>query len=791
MKSAFRFLAIIILLFTGVITYAGNTGGIRGIVLDDATGNPIMDVKITIKELDISQATDERGEYFFSGLSVDFYTLRVEHAKYGIQERENVIVTADSVSTESPIRLKKGIASKTIIKVVDKRVVKIQRSKGATEHNISAQEMENVPVGSMFAMAQTVPGVIGDGKQLHIRGGRDDEVNYMVDGMTIRDPITGTFGGNLNMNSIKEMTVKTGGYSAEYGGALSGIINVVTKEGGKKYSGSLSYYTGELVWKNANMGDKDLNWQLGGPISIFKQKRGYPFLSFYTSGSQFIGDYKWRADPKYSDPDYPISFDKEYSTGFLNWDWRNYIDTASKLTLKINPKIKIKFGFQYSVADINYRTEKYNTTPTAEHQPTQHQTNNQLNLEWAHRLSGNLFYQIFLYRFQNGLSVKVHDKELSEYEFEYDPYSWDYPVYADRTSTQYTVKIDAVNQINRIHQIKTGLAYSYYDLRSFNVYYPGADWESTDIYHRYVDEQAFYVRDYMDWDQDLVMNIGVRYDRRQYSVSQFSPRGFVSFAITDRAKFRFTYGIFYQAPPMMYILQEKYESYKDQSNNQYLNPENAVSYEYGITYLLSDVLKLDLVTYYKNTSDLVKYVAGNSRLSGSDRPMPMNVDHSYAQGFELQLTKGFSNHYYWRLAYTLSDAKGTSSDPFVSIDVLPPKEFPLDWDITHNLTFQFGYESASYGASLIGYFHTGKPYTSVDGGKKGLTNDARYPLYKRIDGTVWKYFNNVKWFGLKYKIYLEITNIFDTKNVTDVWEDGSAKFYSTPARAKAGVDISF
>ncbi|MCK5399143.1 carboxypeptidase regulatory-like domain-containing protein, partial [bacterium] len=209
-----KILVLTVFIIVGMVTYAGNTGAVKGIVVDDSSGNPVVDAKVVIEPIGLETATDERGEYYFSGLAVDIYSIAVTHVKYKPVIREDIIITSDSTSTEPPIRLERGAATSEVIIVKDKRVVKIQRDKGGTDHVLSEAEITDTPISSFQRIVQTVPGVVGEGGQLHIRGGRSDEVNYMVDGMTIKDPVTGTFGGNINNWAIKEISVKTGGFSA-------------------------------------------------------------------------------------------------------------------------------------------------------------------------------------------------------------------------------------------------------------------------------------------------------------------------------------------------------------------------------------------------------------------------------------------------------------------------------------------------------------------------------------------------------------------------------------------------
>ena len=90
-------------------------------------------------------------------------------------------------------------------------------------------------------MVSQQAGVVKTKQHIHIRGGRTYENAFLLDGVRVQDPISGTgFGLQLSAISIEEVEVITGGFNAEYGQATSGIVNVKTSEGGDKYSGYIS-----------------------------------------------------------------------------------------------------------------------------------------------------------------------------------------------------------------------------------------------------------------------------------------------------------------------------------------------------------------------------------------------------------------------------------------------------------------------------------------------------------------------------------------------------------------------
>ena len=87
-------------------------------------------------------------------------------------------------------------------------------------------------------------GVVKSDNSIHIRGGRSYENAFLLDGVSIQDPLAGTgFGLQLSSNSIEEVDVITGGYNAEYGDATSGVVNVKNKRRRRKIYGFIVIQT--------------------------------------------------------------------------------------------------------------------------------------------------------------------------------------------------------------------------------------------------------------------------------------------------------------------------------------------------------------------------------------------------------------------------------------------------------------------------------------------------------------------------------------------------------------------
>ncbi|MCK7521891.1 MAG: TonB-dependent receptor plug domain-containing protein [Ignavibacteriales bacterium] len=113
------------------------------------------------------------------------------------------------------------------------------------------------PCRMYSAVVAMQPGVVMADNEIHIRGGRTHENAYLLDGISVQDPMAGSgFGLQLSPASIQEVEVITGGYNAEYGQATSGIVNITTREGSDRYNGAVGYRTDHFGFNN----DTRSNW---------------------------------------------------------------------------------------------------------------------------------------------------------------------------------------------------------------------------------------------------------------------------------------------------------------------------------------------------------------------------------------------------------------------------------------------------------------------------------------------------------------------------------------------------
>jgi len=128
-----------------------------------------------------------------------------------------------------------------------------KKDQTSTVKNISSEEIEILPVEDLAAVVNMQAGVVAG----HFRGGRIDEVSYMIDGVPVNDAFGGVSSvSTLEVEAVKDLEVITGTFNAEYGNAMSGIVNAVTKDGSNNFQGSINTGYSTYATDNSKNGEE-------------------------------------------------------------------------------------------------------------------------------------------------------------------------------------------------------------------------------------------------------------------------------------------------------------------------------------------------------------------------------------------------------------------------------------------------------------------------------------------------------------------------------------------------------
>ena len=273
------------------VLFAGTTGKISGRVTDKETGEPLIGANVMVDGTPLGAATDTDGNYFILQVSPGTYTVRFTMIGYKTLVMNDVRIRVDLTTTLNG-KLDESTVGLDEVVVQAERPM-IQTDVTYSQANISSEEVELLPVEEFEDVLALQAGVVTTGGEIHVRGGRGGEISYMVDGITVTDPYNSGIAVEIENNAIQELQFISGTFNAEYGQAMSGIVNIITKDGDySKYSGSISgnlgdYLADDPLFPKVNdlntNNITDLKANIEGPILPGK-------ISFFVSGRQKRND---------------------------------------------------------------------------------------------------------------------------------------------------------------------------------------------------------------------------------------------------------------------------------------------------------------------------------------------------------------------------------------------------------------------------------------------------------------------------------------------------------------------
>jgi outer membrane receptor protein involved in Fe transport len=426
-----------------------------------------------------------------------------------------------------------------------------------SKKTVSREEIDALIVENIKNIVTQQTGVVTADNEVNIRGGRSYENAFLLDGVSVQDPLSGTgFGLQLSASAIEEVEVITGGFNAEFGQATSGVVNVKTREGSDKYSGAITY-------KRDNLGDKSsyyvfntdiLEINLSGPepiTSLFLPSLGLQipgrvsfFGNFYSGISDGLtqGYYKPTANQLYSSTFHGTQFAPRAENSWFG---------LFKLTYFYSPTLKFNYSYNQSV-NINQNSQSLQSNleyvePSPGYQYTFQNildnantfTHNSIyhNLGVTHTLNQKTYYELkFNYFFTNlrgdanGLQWNAYNQPLDIVNFPIEYVNtngdtvlvipgdglWDVGnpfTYHDHFLEEYSLRGDITSFFDEMNKFKAGFNMQFQEMQVVDIFQPwvGDLGFNNDIYQVYPALGSFYAQDNINFG-GMILNFGLRLD---------------------------------------------------------------------------------------------------------------------------------------------------------------------------------------------------------------------------------------------------------------------------------------
>ncbi len=229
MKRATFLIYASLVLFLFSSLYAGTTGKIAGRIVDADTEEPLIGANVMVDGQPLGASTDIEGFYFIINIPPGTYNLTVSYVGYNDVHIRNIVVQTDLTTTQDIFMKSEMLSTETVV-VVAKRPV-VEKDVAASQKTISAAEVDALPITNVGQLVGLQAGVTAG---YSIRGSSSSAALFVLDGIPMRDTRNNSPITEVPMSALQEVTVQSGGFSAEYDNVSSGVVNVVSKEGDKK-----------------------------------------------------------------------------------------------------------------------------------------------------------------------------------------------------------------------------------------------------------------------------------------------------------------------------------------------------------------------------------------------------------------------------------------------------------------------------------------------------------------------------------------------------------------------------
>ena len=726
----------------------GTTGILEGRIRDKQTKEVLVGVNIVIVGTMYGTMTNAEGMYRINNVRAGVYDVR-----YSILGYKPVLMKAVTILPDLRTRLDMDLDATAIeMDAVEIRAERplIQKDLAATAFLYGEVKLEKLPVSSFREVLLLQPSTTLEG---NVRGGKTNEVTFLVDGLPVQDVIGGGLGTMLPRSSLTELSIQTGGFNPEYGNAMSGVVNVITKSGGNSPFHAVRVDRDSWLPSGINRQQdrlSEVEVTASGPILRDR-------LFYFTANSYTMSDTRWWQDlEKFFSS--PISQD---ITGF------------EKLDYFFSPEIKLSLQGIYSLQ--SWRDYEFSWRFNLSGLPPRQRNSFRTALMFSHTLSDKSFYTSSFNIFY--LQSKIG--EGSESSTTLQPYDYDFYLqyvtggqrdwWADTRQTIYTYKGDYTSQVNSKHLLKAGIEINQYTLTSDVLKYepqltyygrPSLDkplLNYSDSYRYGPRSGSIYIQDKIEVERDgSNLTFGVRWDFLDPTASrpivefipktgnefqqtiagsakatfkhQISPRLSLAAPIGPSSFLFLNLGQYFQFPLFTYLYSGITPSQLRQGarnvlvGNPDLQPEKTVAWEIGVKHIFVENLLASL-TYFKksflNQIDSKTLVPFDSKYAGDyGFGSYVNNAEATASGLELVLSRERNERLSGSISYSYMVTEGLSEYADQSINYsqwgfpLVATPFPLSWDQRHTVKVDVDFKGPfGIQGNVVAMYNSPRPYT--------------------------------------------------------------------------------
>ncbi len=339
------------------------SGKITGVVTDAQTGGPLSGAQVYLEGVGVGTLSSENGRFFLINVEPGVYTVAVELIGYQTMRRQGVLVAIDVTRTLDFVLTPQAIAVEEV-RVEVEAVPLVDVTTTGTRDVFQASDLADIPVKNLNEVLRLRQGFLvvpqntdllsfQDTRRaltpLRIRGGRAGETLTLIDGIPINNFVFGGPSFDLTNMAYEQIDFIRGGYEPQYGNALSGIINIATREASTQLRGALEYQTSQVggamgIDHDELLGYDQWDGYVSGPVPGTKDKFRFVVAGRQSNGADRVLEFDdITFDPQ--NPEFGFRAPSQFDV-FPGWRAFGYDavrDIFGKATFYVSPTAKLNF----------------------------------------------------------------------------------------------------------------------------------------------------------------------------------------------------------------------------------------------------------------------------------------------------------------------------------------------------------------------------------------------------------------------------------------------------------------